>query len=139
MCSLTPSDQSLSCVFWSSLQVTEKKEFDMCPLATLKEIFNKLLSVNIFIKGYIRSDDGDGDGDGNENVKKAIGLMRGKNNNSASASCFFCTFLCCHCCARLRRKYDYLEDVNKRRRNFLSHMNIDINPRNSAPGEVACI
>ena len=45
----------------------------MCPLATLKKIFNKLLSVNIFIKGYIRSDDGDGDG--NENVKKAIGLM----------------------------------------------------------------
>ena len=43
----------------------------MCPLATLKKIFNKLLSVNIFIKGYIRSDDGDG----NENVKKAIGLM----------------------------------------------------------------
>ena len=41
----------------------------MCPLATLKKIFNKLLSVNIFIKGYIRSDDG------NENVKKAIGLM----------------------------------------------------------------
>ena len=69
MCSLTPGDQSLSCVFWSSLQVAEKKEFDMCPLATLKKIFNKLLSVNIFIKGYIRSDDG------NENVKKAIGLM----------------------------------------------------------------
>ena len=45
----------------------------MCPLATLKKIFNKLLSVNIFIKGYIRSDDGDGGG--NENVKKAIGLM----------------------------------------------------------------
>ena len=45
----------------------------MCPLATLKKIFNKLLSVNIFIKGYIRSDDGDGDG--NENVRKAIGLM----------------------------------------------------------------
>ena len=45
----------------------------MCPLATLKKIVNKLLSVNIFIKGYIRSDDGDGDGD--ENVKKAIGLM----------------------------------------------------------------
>ena len=45
----------------------------MCPLATLKKIFNKLLSVNIFIKWYIRSDDGDGDG--NENVKKAIGLM----------------------------------------------------------------
>ena len=42
---------------------------------TLKKIFNKLLSVNIFIKRYIRSDDGDGDGDGNENVKKAIGLM----------------------------------------------------------------
>ena len=41
----------------------------MCPLATLKKIFNKLLSVNIFIKGYIRSDDG------HENVKKAIGLM----------------------------------------------------------------
>lgn len=41
----------------------------MCPLATLKKIFNKLLSVNIFIKGYIRSDDG------NEDVKKAIGLM----------------------------------------------------------------
>ena len=41
----------------------------MCPLATLKKIFNKLLSVNIFIKRYIRSDDGDGDG--NENVKKA--------------------------------------------------------------------
>ena len=34
--------------------------------------------------------------------------------------------------------HDY--DVNKRRRNFLSHiMNIDINPRNSAPGEVASI
>ena len=49
----------------------------MCPLATLKKIFHKLLSVNIFIKGYIRSDDGDGDGDGggNENVKIAIGLM----------------------------------------------------------------
>ena len=45
----------------------------MCPLATLKKIFNKLLSVNIFIKGYIRSDDGDGGG--NENVRKAIGLM----------------------------------------------------------------
>ena len=45
----------------------------MCPLATLKKIFNKLLSVNIFIKRYIRSDDGDGGG--NENVKKAIGLM----------------------------------------------------------------
>ena len=43
----------------------------MCPSATLKKIVNKLLSVNIFIKGYIRSDDGDG----NENVKKAIGLM----------------------------------------------------------------
>ena len=125
--------------FGPHCKLQKKKEFDMCPLATLKEIFNKLLSVNIFIKGYIRSDDGDGDGDGNENVKKAIGLMRGKNNNSPSASRFFCTFLCCHCCARLRRKYDYLEDVNKRRRNFLSHMNIDINPRNSAPGEVACI
>ena len=50
----------------------------MCPLATLKKIFNKLLSVNIFIKGYIRSDDGDGDG--NEKVKKAIGLM-GKTAN----------------------------------------------------------
>ena len=113
----------------------------MCPLATLKKIFNKLLSVNIFIKGYIRSDDGDGDGDGdgNENVKKAIGLMREKNSNSASASRFLCTFLCCHCCSRLRRKYAYLEDVNKRRRNFLSHMNIDINPRNSTPGEVASI
>ena len=70
MCSLSPGDQSLSCVFWSSLQVAEKKkEFDVCPLATFKKIFNKLLSVNIFIKGYIRSDDG------NENVKKAIGLM----------------------------------------------------------------
>ena len=45
----------------------------MCPSATLKKIFNKLLSVNIFIKRYIRSDDGDGGG--NENVKKAIGLM----------------------------------------------------------------
>ena len=41
----------------------------MCPLATLKKMFNKLLSVNIFIEGYIRSDDGDG----NQNVKKAIG------------------------------------------------------------------
>ena len=51
----------------------KKNEFDMCPLDTLKKIFNKLLSVNIFIKRYIRSDDGDGDG--NENVKKAIGLM----------------------------------------------------------------
>ena len=91
--------------FGPHCKLQKKKEFDMCPLATLKEIFNKLLSVNIFIKGYIQSDDGDGDG--NENVKKAIGLMRGKNNNSASASRFFCTFLCCHCCARLRRKYDY--------------------------------
>ena len=45
----------------------------MCPLATLKKIFNKLLSLNIFIKRCIRSDDGDGDG--NESVKKAIGLM----------------------------------------------------------------
>ena len=60
----------------------------MCPLATPKKIFNKLLSVNIFIKGYIRSDDGDG----NENVKKAIGLMHGKNSNSASASRFFVQF-----------------------------------------------
>ena len=50
-----------------------KKKSDMCPLATPKKIFNKLLSVNIFIKGYIRSDDDNGDG--NENVKKAIGLM----------------------------------------------------------------
>lgn len=113
----------------------KKKEFDMCPLATPKKIFNKLLSVNIFIKRYIRSEDGDG----NENVKKAIGLMHGKNSNSASASRFFCTVLCRHCSARLRRKHDYLEDVNKRRQNFLSHMNVDINSRNSAPGEVACI
>ena len=127
----------LNVFFGPHCKLQKKKEFDMCPLATLKKIFNKLLSVNIFIKGYIRSDDGDGDG--NENVKKAIGLMREKNSNSASASRFLCTFLCCHCCARLRRKYAYLEDVNKRRRNFLSHMNIDINPRNSAPGEVASI
>ena len=111
----------------------------MCPLATLKKIFNKLLSVNIFIKGLnIRSDDGDGDGDGNESVKKAIGLM-GKTATLQRLHAFFCTFLYRHCCARLRRKHDYLQDVNKRRRNFLSHMNLDINSRNSAPGEVACI
>ena len=49
----------------------------MCPLATLKKIFNKLLSVlkkkYIHKVIYIRSDDGDGDV--NENVKKAIVLM----------------------------------------------------------------
>ena len=138
MCSLTPGDQSLSCVFWSSLQVAEKKkEFDMCPLATLKKIFNKLLSVNIFIKWYnykIRRRRRR-----QQRERQKSDRFNGKNSNSASASRFLCTFLCCHCCARLRRKYAYLEDVNKRRRNFLSHMNIDINPRNSAPGEVASI
>ena len=63
----------------------------MCPLATLKKIFNKLLSVNIFIKRYIRSDDGDGDGDGNENVKKAIGLM-GKTATLQVLHAFFVHF-----------------------------------------------
>ena len=61
----------------------------MCPLATLKKIFNKLLSVNIFIKWYIRSDDGDGDG--NENVKKAIGLM-GKTATLQVLHAFFVHF-----------------------------------------------
>ena len=61
----------------------------MCPLATLKKIFNKLLSVNIFIKGYIRSDDGDGDG--NENVRKAIGLM-GKTATLQVLHAFFVHF-----------------------------------------------
>ena len=134
MCSFTPSDQSLSYVFFGphcKLQ-KKKKGFDMCPLVTPKKICSKLLSVNIFIKGYIRSDDGAG----NENVKKAIGLITA---TLQVLHAFFCTFLCRHCCARLRRKYDYLEDVNKRRRNFLPHMNLDINSRNSAPGEVACI
>ena len=78
------------------------KKLDMCPLAAPQKIFNKLLSVNIFIKGYIRSDDGDSDG--NENVKKAIGLM-GKTATLQVLHAFFCTFLCIHCCARLRRKY----------------------------------
>ena len=59
--------------FGPHCKLQKKKEFDMCPLATLKKIFNKLLSINIFRKRDIRSDDGDGDG--NENVKKAIGLM----------------------------------------------------------------
>jgi len=61
----------------------------MCPLATLKKIFNKLLSVNIFIKGYIRFDDGDGDG--NENVKKAVGLM-GKTATLQVPHAFFVHF-----------------------------------------------
>ena len=61
----------------------------MCPLATLKKIFNKLLSVNIFIKGYIRFDDGDGDG--NENVKKAVGLM-GKTATLQVLHAFFVHF-----------------------------------------------
>ena len=63
----------------------------MCPLATPKKIFNKLLSVNIFIilKGYIRSDDGVSDG--NENVKKAIGLM-GKTATLQVLQFFFVHF-----------------------------------------------
>ena len=68
-----------------------KKKSDMCPLATPKKIFNKLLSVNIFIilKGYIRSDDGVSDG--NENVKKAIGLM-GKTATLQVLQFFFVHF-----------------------------------------------
>ena len=92
MCSFTPSDQSLSYVFFGphcKLQKKKKKGFDMCPLVTPKKIFNKLLSVNIFIKGYIRSDDGVGAG--NENVKKAIGLM-GKTATLQVLHAFFVHF-----------------------------------------------
>ena len=123
--------------FGPHCKLQKKKEFDMCPLATLKKIFNKLLSVNIFIKGYkIRRRRRRRR---RQRERQKSDRFNGKNSNSASASRFFCTFLCRICCARLRRKYHYLEDVNKRRPNFLSHMNLDINSRNSAPGEVASI
>ena len=62
----------LNVFFGPHCKLQKEKKIDLCPLATPKKIFNKLLCVNIFIKGYIRSDDDDGDG--NENVKKAIGF-----------------------------------------------------------------
>ena len=72
------------------------------------------------------------DGDGNENLKTAIGLL----SKTIICTCItlFCTFLC-RCCTTTTWKClisRFMEEVNKRRRNFLSFfINLSVVPKKS--------
>jgi len=78
--------------------------------------------------------------DGNDNVKNNNRFSR-QNNNFAGAAHFLCTFLCRFCMTTTLNCLILLfrEDVNKRRRNFILFLHLDMVLRNSTLGGFAYI
>ena len=78
--------------------------------------------------------------DGNENVKNNNRFSR-QNNNFAGESHSFCAFLCRFCTTTTWNCLILLfrEDVNKRRRNFILFLHVNMVLRNSTPGGFAYI